>query len=90
MQGLRSALCGRYDTRGIGVYVHLSTVEGFVDFFFFAGGGGGVNCGLVCPIWLGEDAFVLIIQVHLGNSFPSYETSEKVVQFIGAQWSCNM
>lgn len=27
----------------------------------------------------GKDAFVLIIQVHLGNCFPSYETSEKVV-----------
>lgn len=44
-----------------------------------------MNCALVCPIWLGEDAFVLIIQVHLGNSFPSYETSEKVVLFTGAQ-----
>lgn len=44
-----------------------------------------MNCALVCPIWLGEDAFVLIIQVHLGNSFRSYETSEKVVLFTGAQ-----
>lgn len=35
--------------------------------------------------WSGEDAFVLIIQVHLGNCFPSYETIEKVVLFSGAQ-----
>lgn len=33
---------------------------------------------------------MLIIQVHLGNCFPSYETSEKVVQFGGIRWSCGV
>lgn len=53
------------------------------------GVGGGVDCASVwcVPSVLGRgcggDAFVLMIQVHLGNCFPSYETSEKVVLFGG-------
>lgn len=75
------------------MHVHLSRVDGFtvVSFFYPPGGGGGLDCAPVCPICLvGEDAFVLVIQVHLGNCFLSYETREKRVLFTGAQRSCNV
>lgn len=87
MQGPESAPSGRDDTRWNGVRVHLSTVEGFAGDCSPPGGGGGVDCSSVVShlFGWGEDAFVLIIQVHLGNCFSSYETSEKVLLFSAIQ-----